>query len=80
MNLELISKNRSSIYGITMIWIMLFHSSFTFSTPWMLPLSIAKDMGRCGVDVFLFLSGISLYFSLSKRGSSLKDFYIRRLK
>lgn len=46
----------------------------------MLPLSIAKSMGDCGVDVFLFISGISLYFSFSKKASSLKSFYMRRLK
>ena len=80
MNLELISKNRSSIYGITMLWIMLYHSSFSFSAPWMRPLLIMKNMGDCGVDVFLLLSGISLCFSLSNKGSSLKEFYIRRLK
>lgn len=80
MNLELISKNRSSIYGITMLWIMLFHSSFTFRKPWMLPLSIVKNVGNCGVDVFLFVSGISLYFSLSKKNSTLKAFYLHRLK
>lgn len=79
MNLELISKNRSSIYGITMFWIMLFHSSFTFKRSWMMPLSIAKSTGDCGVDVFLFVSGISLYFSLSKKENSLIGFYIRRL-
>ena len=80
MNLGSISKNRSSIYGNTMLWIMLYHSSFLFSAPWMRPLSIMKNMGDCGVDVFLLLSGISLYFSLSNKGSSLKGFYIRRLK
>ena len=79
MNLALISKNRSSIYGIAMLWIMLCHISFTFSKPWMLPILVAKNMGNCGVDVFLFVSGISLYFSL-KKNSSLKEFYIRRLK
>ena len=80
MNLELISRNRSSIYGISMLWIMLFHSSFSFSKTWMLPLLIAKNMGNCGVDIFLFVSGISLYFSLSKQNCSLKDFYVHRIK
>lgn len=80
MNLELISRNRSSIYGISMLWIMLCHSSFSFSKTWMLSLLIAKNMGNCGVDVFLFVSGISLYFSLSKQNCSLKDFYVHRIK
>lgn len=38
-----------------------------------------KQVGNAGVDVFLFISGISLYFSVSK-GYTWKKFYVNRLK
>ena len=79
LNLGLISSNRSTIYSLSMLWLMLFHSTFLFSKPWMLPLLKLKQLGNLGVDIFLFVSGISLYFSLSK-GGTLWDFYRRRFR
>ena len=78
-NLGLISSNRNTIYGLSMLWIMLFHSTFLFSKSWMLPLLKLKEVGSLGVDIFLFVSGISLYYSLSKGGTPW-DFYLRRLR
>ena len=79
LNMYVISINRDTIYGLSILWIMLFHSTFLFSKPWMLPLARIKNIGNCGVDIFLFVSGICLFFSFSK-GGSLKDFYLRRLR
>lgn len=76
-NLGLISANRNTIYSLSMLWLMLFHSTFLFGKPWMLPLLKLKHLGNLGVDIFLFVSGISLYFSMAK-GSSLRQFYRRR--
>ena len=64
MNLALISKNRSSIYGIAMLWIMLCHTSFTFNKPWMLPILVAKNMGNCGVDEFYLFQVFLFIFHL----------------
>lgn len=58
---------------------MLFHSTFKISSPWLLPLLLIKRYGNCGVDVFLFVSGVSLYFSLEKSNDT-RAFYLRRLK
>lgn len=42
--------------------------------------SFIKSLGCLGVDIFLFVSGISLYFSMMKNGENKKQFYIRRLQ
>ena len=36
-------------------------------------------IGSSGVDIFLLLSGLGLYYSFSKN-NSIKDFYSKRLK
>lgn len=74
--LELISKNRSVIYAFAALWIAFFHSAFTFESAF---LTNVKNWGCCGVDIFLLVSGISLYFSMRKNGSGILSFYRRRL-
>lgn len=76
-DLGLISKNRNTIYGLSILWIAFFHSTLTFNESWQFPFKIIKDLGNCGVDIFLFTSGISLYFSIIK-GNTITQFYIRR--
>lgn len=74
LNMELLSRNRDVIYTFSMLWIMLFHLSCDFT-------GLAgrfQDLGEAGVDVFLFVSGISLHFSL-RRCTDLIAFYRRRL-
>lgn len=79
-NLGLISSNRKTIYGLSCLWIVLFHSTVDFSqNPITKIIDRIKIIGDCGVDIFLFVSGISLYFALCK-DHSLKHFYLRRLK
>ena len=75
-NLDLISYNRNTIYGLSILWIMFFHSSLTFQREW---INNIKKLGECGVDVFLFVSGISLYFSYTKN-QNIKDFYRKRIQ
>lgn len=82
MNWSLISKYRDELYGISIIWVILFHGLELKKTA--LPKALAFldpiiKHGNCGVEVFLFLSGVCLYFSL-KKTFNLKKFYIRRLK
>ncbi len=68
-----ISRFRGEQMGIAMIFIILFHIS--------LPQSDAffglRRMGNVGVDMFLFLSGIGLWFSWAKN-PSYKHFFKRR--
>lgn len=77
-----ISRFRAELMGVAMIIVVLFHVS--------LPRSDAffglRRMGNLGVDIFLFLSGMGLWFSWMKTTVSdaplwkkWKDFYWRRL-
>lgn len=75
-NIELadISKYRSELMGIAIVFVALFH----------VPLSSDELLfglyrcGNIGVDIFLFLSGIGLWFSWTKN-PSVRSFYKRRL-
>lgn len=73
-DLNVISRERSGVFGLAILWIMLFHSSLSFG--WM-PLHLIKSTGYAGVDVFLFLSGIGLYYSMEKDPSP-AHFYKKR--
>lgn len=64
LNFGLFSKYRTELYGIATVMILIFHSQVTMVHPgWFNAINIHLNYG---VDVFLFLSGISLYFSYSK--------------
>ena len=74
-NLNKISLARGFLYGLAILWIMFFHSELDLSG---LPiLKFFKEHGNCGVDIFFFLSSISLYFSFTKN-SNIKHFYANR--
>ena len=82
----LLSKYRNAIMGIAALWILCFHawipitpihaegifSIFSFLERYL------KNIGYCGVDIFLLLSGLGLTFAIKK--SSLIVFYYRRLR
>lgn len=68
-----ISRYRGELMGLAMIFVMLFHV-------WMPKSNVMYGLVRCGnvgVDMFLFLSGIGLWYAWSKN-PSLKNFYWRR--
>ncbi len=71
------TKYRMSIFGLAVIWIFFRHTfyynqvSFSFLSP-------IVQIGDCGVDVFLFLSGFGLYFSYTKYLKKI-DFYKKRV-
>jgi peptidoglycan/LPS O-acetylase OafA/YrhL len=71
-----ISKHRDALMGIAILWIMLFHAEMTFPS-WLAPLTWLQETGYGGVDIFLFLSGLGLYFSLDKN-PSVGRFYLNR--
>lgn len=61
----LLSKYRSKLMEIFMLWVMLFHTCrFQFKIP---ILDIIKEQGFGGVDIFILLTGMELYISLLKR-------------
>lgn len=73
-----LSKYRSALMGVAMIIVMLFHVSL----PRQHALYGLVRCGNLGVDMFLFLSGIGLWFSWTKNPAinwrSTLNFYWRR--
>lgn len=69
-----ISRHRSALMGMAMIIVILFH----------IPLAkeeLFRPLARCGnlgVDIFLFLSGVGLWYGFQKN-NSIVHFYRRRL-
>lgn len=78
-----ISLSRGVLFGIATIWIIFFHSgllnfeSVISSQKVINIINFIKNFGNCGVDIFLILSGVGLYFSYSKDSKTI-DFYKRR--
>lgn len=68
-----ISRYRGELMGLAMIFVMLFHVWMPKSNP----MYGLVRCGNVGVDIFLFLSGIGLWYSWTKN-PSLKHFFKRR--
>ena len=86
VNFGLFSKYRSELMGVFCIWVILHHSRDVCTYPSFLqPLRQLFVIGHLGVEAFLILSGIGLYFAYSKlkateprTGRRLSQFYWRR--
>lgn len=81
MNWDIFSKNRAHMMGFAIILIMAFHWAENYTLLTDSPPAILDplvEVGSCGVEIFLFLSGIGLYFSYT-RTRNLKSFYLKRL-
>lgn len=80
---ESLSKYRNVIYGISAILIVLFHYGNTILKSNSELKSLAhiyeNFIGSVGVDIFLIMSGISLYYSLHRK-FDIKSFYTKRFK
>lgn len=64
-DLTMLSKRRTQIMGFAMLSVVFFHSGFDLS---MIPLlQLLKQWGDIGVDIFLVMSGIGIYHSLSRK-------------
>jgi len=74
-NFNLISENRKYLLGIACIFILFFHSRFAVGQD--TTFYLIKKNFQFGVDIFLFLSGIGLYYSYSKN-HNMKEFYKKR--
>lgn len=83
-NLYNISESRGILMGIATLIVAFFHCYSYHFERIITNNSIAdffyflRKMGNIGVDIFLFLSAIGLYFSFSK-ASSIKNFYKKRI-
>lgn len=80
LNFSSLSQYRNAVYGVAAIWIVLFHGVILGKVEFPASLSFFKDtleLGNIGVDIFVLLSGIGLYFSFSKK-PPLGGFYYKR--
>lgn len=73
-DLSLLSKYRSQLMGFATIWIAFYHMSLVFYIP---VISEIRWSGYGGVDIFLLVSGIGIYFSWQK-DSHISIFYKKR--
>lgn len=73
LKIENILKNRTILMGISMIMIMIFHMNLPIINN-----NFIKRNLFIGVDMFLFYSGIGIYYSL-KKNSNYKTFYKKRM-
>ena len=66
-SIQMLSEKRTCLMGIAMLFIMLFHQSWIWGTnPIYLPFIFFHIYGNWGVDIFFFVSGFGLFFSLKK--------------
>lgn len=84
MNLrwDILSRYRSELMGIAILWIMAFHTvelKHNRLPECMSDLYGVLFHGYLGVEIFLLLSGIGLYYAL-KKNDSLSHFYRKRLQ
>ena len=90
-DLYALSESRPVMMGLAALWIVLFHSYRLdfFQSPLLSGLHLVgilnrlKETGNCGVDIFLFLSGLGLVFSWTrlreKSAHPVREFYRRRI-
>ena len=76
MSWKSLSKFRSEIMGLACLWVMLHHNYFVWPES-LDGLRRFSYYGNLGVDIFLLLSGVGLYYAWSKK-PALGDFYARR--
>lgn len=75
LRLKNLSKYRSQLIAIGILWVILFHAR-------LLTLPIGnwiKLIGYGGVDICIFLSGLGIYYSVSKLSCTWIEFYKRRV-
>lgn len=76
MSYSILSKYRTELMGVAILWVMLFHS---FDLNMGLPiLEWFRAAGFGGVDIFILLSAMGLVLSLSRREQSYSAFMARR--
>ncbi len=66
------------IYGFAALWIIVYHLFTKFYWPQIPVFSEFIRVGNMGVDIFLFLSAVSLSYSIEK--NTTKEFYKNRFK
>lgn len=83
-SLRIVSEHRGFVYGFSILWIVLFHyrsfsaSDFFFGFSYLEWVNNFAKTGNVGVDIFLLMSGICLYFSFQS-DSNCYSFIKKRL-
>ena len=72
--LQDLSTYRKALMGVAILWVVLYH--FGFHTP---IISHITRFGYAGVDIFMFLSGFGLFYSMN-HDSNLQHYYKKRFK
>ena len=78
----LLHRYRSAVMGFAALWILVFHEWIPTFDRWpriAMAENYLQRIGFCGVDIFLFLSGIGMVYSIGK-SDSLPVFYYKRIK
>lgn len=75
-DLERFSNARTSIMGYAMLLVVVFHSSIDVGSIGII--NFIKSIGDIGVDIFLFVSGIGIWFALQKY-QRFTEYWHRRL-
>lgn len=79
IDLSLLSKYRTQLMGFAMLWVTLHHFGISLKINYLQIIANKIILaGYGGVDIFLFLSGIGVYYSWTKN-SSTSYFYKKRL-
>ena len=84
LDFSIVSKYRGQLFGVSIILIMIFHYFCGVlelhekqDTLYKISYFYVKIVGSIGVEIFLFLSGMGLYFSYTKN-SNTNEFYKKR--
>src|ERR1035437_10841661 len=75
ISLSILSEFRSELMGFAMLMVVFYHIAIDINSSLF---AFLHYHGGFGVDVFLLLSGLGLYFS-TKKGLNLKEFYLKRI-
>ena len=78
LNLSCYTLYRAEFMGIAAIMIILCHATPNLI---LLPSIVLKvlNIGNYGVDIFMFISGLGMFYSLQNNIGSIKDWYKKRL-
>ena len=83
LSFNIFSKYREVLMGLAILSILIFHYTedcYNASINYTGIVKLYKTyIGSSGVDIFLLLSGLGLYYSFSKN-NNINDFYIKRIK
>lgn len=81
LNWNKVSKYRNELFGVAAILVILVHSTHYDWCERGIGHILFKifQQGSIGVDIFLFLAGVGLYYSL-KKDSNIRNFMCRRMK